>query len=170
LSPRADAARNAARLVVAAREVFAEQGADAALDDIARRAGVGNATLYRHFPTRSDLLVAVYAEEVEALLAQGSTAELFDWLDAFVVHVATKRALALAINDGEQRGSLFAAWHDSITTVAGRLLQQAQAAGTAHRDLRVTDVLALTTGAALSSTGVENARHLVTVLRRGLRA
>jgi AcrR family transcriptional regulator len=89
MSPRADAARNAARLLAAARDVFAEQGAEAALDDIARRAGVGNATLYRHFPTRGDLLVAVYAEEVEALVAQGETLPLFEWLDAFVVHVAT---------------------------------------------------------------------------------
>lgn len=168
MSPRADATRNAARLVAAARELFAEQGTEAALDDVARRAGIGNATLYRHFPTRSDLLVAVYAEEVAALLAPASTVDLFTWLDAFVVHVATKRALALAINDGEQRGSLFAQWHHSITSVAGRLLEEAQHAGTVRRDLDVKDLLALTTGAALSSTGADNAKHLLTVLRRGL--
>jgi AcrR family transcriptional regulator len=168
MSPRADAARNAARLLAAAREVFAEQGAEAALDDIARRAGVGNATLYRHFPTRGDLLVAVYAEEVEALVAEGATLPLFDWLDAFVVHVATKRTLALAINDNEHRGELFGRWHTSITATAQTLLERARRAGVVRDDVEIRDVLALTTGAAISGTSVEHARHLLTVLRYGL--
>src|ERR1700753_3858906 len=90
--PRADASRNAARLLAAARDVLAESGNDVPFDVIARHAGVGNATLYRHFPTRADLLVAVYADEVDALCQQGvdllgrpSAAEaLFGWLDSFV--------------------------------------------------------------------------------------
>ena len=65
--PRADAARNAARLVAAAREVVPEAGNDVAFDVIARRAGIGNATLYRHFPTHADLLVAVYAHAVSSM-------------------------------------------------------------------------------------------------------
>src|SRR5437899_6575849 len=68
---RADARRNYELLLAAAKEVFDEQGVDAPLDDVARRAGVGNATMYRHFPTRRELIIAVYVDEVTALCAQG---------------------------------------------------------------------------------------------------
>jgi AcrR family transcriptional regulator len=98
-------------------DVFSDHGADAPLDDIARRAGIGNATMYRHFPTRRELIVAVYADEVAALCAQGEAmlAEespgdaLFGWLRAFIAHVAARRELALAIPDDEggQRSALF---------------------------------------------------------------
>ncbi|GAA0909560.1 hypothetical protein GCM10009557_84130 [Virgisporangium ochraceum] len=116
---RADAARNLDLLVAAARELFSERGPDIPLDEVARRAGVGNATLYRHFPTRGDLIVAVYADEVEALCRHGVDlaaapdpgAALFEWLDAFVVHIAAKRPLALAVTDNadQRRTRLFAA-------------------------------------------------------------
>src|SRR5947208_2495681 len=109
--PRADASRNAARLLAAAREVLAEAGNDVALDAIARRAGVGNATLYRHFPTRGDLLVAVYADEVAELCARGAAllqdpdpvGALFAWLEEFVLHVAAKRPLAHAATEGADK-------------------------------------------------------------------
>src|SRR5215203_6860246 len=100
-SLRADARRNHERLLTAARATFDEHGADASLDDIARRAGVGIGTLYRHFPTRSDLVQAVYVDEVEALSHRAG--ELTDleawealtaWLQGFVGYVATKQALA----------------------------------------------------------------------------
>src|SRR5690242_8753984 len=102
---RADAQRNYERLLATAREVFDEHGADAPLDEIARRAGIGNATMYRHFPTRRELIIAVYADEVDALCAQGQALlekeqpgdALFTWLRSFIAHVATKRDLALAI-------------------------------------------------------------------------
>ncbi|MFC4115332.1 TetR/AcrR family transcriptional regulator [Nonomuraea zeae] len=104
---RADAQRNYDLLLAAAARVFAERGADAPLDEVARRAGVGNATMYRHFPTRSDLLVAVYADEVAQLCAIGATllsAEspgeaLHEWLRRFMDHVISKRDLATAITD-----------------------------------------------------------------------
>src|SRR5664279_10974 len=70
---RADARRNYDLVLQAAREVFAERGAEAPLDDIARRAGVGNATMYRHFPTRRDLILAVYSDEVTQLCEHGTT-------------------------------------------------------------------------------------------------
>jgi AcrR family transcriptional regulator len=170
---RADAARNRARLLAAAREVLAEAGNEAALDVIARRAGVGNATLYRHFPTRADLLVAVYADEVEALCARGAdlleSAEpvdaLFAWLDEFVVHVATKRPLALAAAEGP--GELFHRWHESIISTATRLMERARPE--LRPGLTVLDVLALANGAALA-TGTEHARRLVALLRTGVEA
>src|SRR6185312_14329068 len=69
---RADARRNRELLIAAARALFNEQGTEAPLDEVARRAGIGNATMYRHFPDRRELLIAVYADEVEALCAEGA--------------------------------------------------------------------------------------------------
>ena len=175
--PRVDASRNRARLVAAAREALAAAGNDVAFDVIAQRAGVGNATLYRHFPTRADLLVAVYADEVAELCQRGAhllesaepTDALFAWLDAFVVHVATKRPLALAATEGtdDRRTTLFRQWHASITSIAERLVRRAQPA--LRADLTVADVLTLTTGAALTADP-EHARRLVALLRTGIAA
>lgn len=177
---RADAARNAESLLAAARELFGTHGPEAALDEVARRAGVGNATLYRHFPTRGDLLVAVYADEVNALCLRGSSLleepsaadALFRWLDDFVVHVATKRALALAVTDGpgRPRSELFEGWHAAMTGTAEPLLSRAVRAGAVRTDLTVTDLLALASGAAMAASGPEHARALVRLLRHGLAA
>ena len=145
--------------MAAAREVFAEHGPDTPMDDVARHAGLGNATLYRHFPTRADLLVAVYEDEVEALCR--SSAGLFEWLEEFAVHVATKRELALAITDG-RRGALFDRWHASVRATAGALLAPARP------DLAVDDVLALVSATALAARDAEHARRLVGILRQGL--
>ncbi|MBB5081911.1 TetR/AcrR family transcriptional regulator [Nonomuraea endophytica] len=175
MAPRADAARNAESLISAARELFDEQGSDVALDDIARRAGVGNATLYRHFPTRGDLLVAVYAEEVAELCEQGKTLlhkpsaadALFDWLDCFVVHVATKRALAMGATDG-RRTELFDRWHEAMRSAALGLLLRAQQEGAIRSDLDVADLLALTRAVAMTGAGPGHAQRLLRILRHGL--
>ncbi len=174
---RADAARNARLLLAAAKELFDEHGPEVAMDEVARRAGIGNATLYRNFPTRSDLLIAVYADEVTELCQQGaallgepSAAEaLFTWLDSFVVHVAAKRALALAGTESsdERRTELFARWHESMRSTAERLLTRAQAAGAVRTDLTVTDVLALASAAALAGTSTRHAQQLLQILRHG---
>ncbi|MET7464390.1 helix-turn-helix domain-containing protein [Nonomuraea sp. NPDC005501] len=174
---RTDAARNAELLLAAARELFDERGPDVPLDDVARRAGVGNATLYRHFPTRSDLIVAVYAEEVTTLCEQGAAlleaepAEeaLFTWLESFVVHVATKRALALAGTDhnDERRTELFDHWHTSMRSAARKLLARAQRTGAVDPGLTVADLLALTSAAAIAATGPEHARRLLRLMRHG---
>src|SRR3954449_9505712 len=110
---RADALRNYEKLVAAAREAFTEADRSASLEDIARRAGVGIGTLYRNFPTRGDLVEAVYVDEVEALarsaeeLAQLEPWEgLTAWLQRFVGYVATKQALAeelFAVDDAERQ-------------------------------------------------------------------
>jgi AcrR family transcriptional regulator len=175
--PRSDAQRNRARLITAARELVAEAGSEVALDEVARRAGVGNATLYRHFPTRAELLAALYADEVTALcehgdrlLAAPSPIEaLFAWLDAFVVHVAAKRPLALAATDvpDGRRTPMFDEWHAAITATARALVRRAQPA--LRPDVTATDMLALASGAALT-TDAENARRLVALLRTGLTA
>jgi AcrR family transcriptional regulator len=112
---RADARRNYERVLAAAKELFGELGVTAPLDEIARRAGVGNATMYRHFPTRRELVIAVYAGEVStlcelgqsiALLADSSPVDaLFRWLRAFIIHVATKRELPPDDTAGRVTGS-----------------------------------------------------------------
>lgn len=175
---RADAVRNAQLLLAAARELFDERGPDVAMDEVARRAGVGNATLYRNFPTRSDLLAAAYADEVAALCQEGAVllAEsppgeaLYAWLDSFVIHVATKRALALAATAGsdEQRSELFGGWHASMRSTAEGLLARAREAGAIRSGLTVTDLLALASAAALAGATPDHARRLLEVMRHGL--
>ena len=188
---RADAARNVQALIAAAKELFDEQGLDVALDDVARRAGVGNATLYRNFPTRADLIVAVYADEVAdlclrgaALLEAGSAESagssdsanpaageaLFTWLDSFVTHVATKRALALAGTEHstERRTELFDTWHTAMRTVASDLYGRAREAGTVSPEVTVDELLALTYAAAIAGTGPDHARRLLRMMRYGI--
>ncbi|MFG2600426.1 TetR/AcrR family transcriptional regulator [Streptomyces sp. NPDC048462] len=174
---RADAQRNYELLVAAARDVFHDHGVDAPLDDIARRAGVGNATMYRHFPTRRELIIAVYSEEVAELCAQSQSllAEdppgdaLFDWLQDFIAHVAAKRELALSITDDRtgHRSALFDRWHHSMHTAASALLTRAQSAGTVRADLNASELLALANGIALTTTDATQAERLVVLVRQG---
>jgi AcrR family transcriptional regulator len=172
---RADARRNHDLLVDAARQVFEEQGVDAPLDEIARRAGVGNATLYRHFPTRRELVVEVYADEVAALCADGTArlestdpvGSLFGWLAAFVAHVATRRHLALSIPDGE-RGVLFDRWHGAMHETAGALVERARDAGALRPDVSAADLLVLGHGIGLATADPSTAARLLGLVRRGV--
>ncbi|WP_019932460.1 TetR/AcrR family transcriptional regulator [Nocardia sp. BMG111209] len=176
---RADARRNYDLVLTAAKQVFGELGVTAPLDEIARRAGVGNATMYRHFPTRRELVIAVYADEVTVLSDLGHTltesppAEaLFTWLHAFVTHVATKRELPLAIpedTDG-QRTTLYQQWHDTMRTTATELLTRAQQSGEIRPDLDIADLLAAATGIGHATVDDDQAHRLLTILRRGITA
>ncbi|MEW2503312.1 TetR/AcrR family transcriptional regulator [Amycolatopsis sp. NPDC047767] len=173
MTPRADARDNRAQLVRAAREVFAAEGSDAPLDRVAKRAGIGNATLYRHFPRRRDLLATAYAEEVETLRAQGEAllahedpeAALFTWLGLFLDHVRDKRDLALSITDdpGGDREELFARWHRVMTDTATALATRAGLA----EEVEPLDLLVLTTGIALSGAEKPRVERLLRVIRRG---
>jgi AcrR family transcriptional regulator len=175
---RADAQRNYDRLLNSAREVFGERGVDAPLDDIARRAAIGSATMYRHFPTRRELIVAVYADEVAALCAQGEALlvdespgdAFFGWLRAFIAHVAAKRALALAIphDQGGRRSALFDGWHQAMQTTASALLMRAQSFGAVDADLDVTDLLTLASGIAVASADADQGERCLGLLRRGI--
>lgn len=171
---RADARRNYELLVLAAREVFAEQGAGAPLEEVARRAGVGNATMYRHFAARHELIIAVYADEVTALCARAATLTgevapedaLFRWLHGFVDHVATKRDLALVLTSG-QGGALFDRWHQAMLGTTSVLLARAQRAGTIRTDIDAADVLLLACGIALTGSDAKRHNRLLDVLRNG---
>jgi AcrR family transcriptional regulator len=148
--PRSDAVRNRERVLEAAKTVFSAGGSDASLEAVAKRAGVGIGTLYRHFPTREALFEAVYRREVEQLsdLAEQlkSTASPVDalrsWLRSNVELVATKKgmisALALAI---QAPSELYAYSFDRLTKAVGTLLDRAVAAGEIRADISAADVL-----------------------------
>jgi AcrR family transcriptional regulator len=175
---RADARRNYERVLAAAKEVFEELGVAAPLDEIARRAGVGNATMYRHFPTRREMVIAVYADEVTTLCELGrsllndpSPADaLFTWLRAFITHVSTKRELPLAIADDPagQRSALYQHWHDTMRGTASGLLSRAQDAGVISSDLDVTDLLASAGGIGHTAADEAQLGRLLTIIRRGI--
>jgi len=146
---RADAERNRTALLAAAREIFGEHGLDASLDEIARRAGVGNATLYRRFPTRRDLVAEVFADQMSDYVALAETAltEPDPWA-AFVGYLtrlftmqATDRGLAeLLVTtsfDGDER---IAALRTAAQRGATAVIERAQAAGALRADFTRRDI------------------------------
>jgi AcrR family transcriptional regulator len=146
---RADARRNFDALLTAAREVFSEQGVAASLEDVARRAGVGIGTLYRNFPTRQELVEAVYIGEIRELCEAAQAADpdhpwnaLAAWLRRFVDYVATKRALAEGLN---RDSTIFAACRTEMYAAGAPLLERAQAAGEVRPDLSFDDLVRLVT-------------------------
>jgi AcrR family transcriptional regulator len=151
---RADARRNYDALIAAARDAFAENGAAASLEDVARRAGVGIGTLYRNFPTRRHLFEAVYVEEVRALSRSAEDlAELppwdalVAWLHRFVAYVATKRALAeQLLHDSE----IFGTCRTEIYAAGEPLMSRAQAAGVVRDDIGFDDVVRLISGLTMA--------------------
>ncbi|MEV6810288.1 helix-turn-helix domain-containing protein [Streptomyces sp. NPDC051132] len=147
---RKDAARNYDALLDAARAAFAEHGAAASLEDIARRAGVGIGTLYRNFPTRRDLFETVYADEVDALcraaveLAEREPWEaLTAWLHRFAGYMVTKRAVREAL-DGTS--DIFQSCRDSMYAAGSPLLERAQRAGVARTDMDFDDLVRMAAG------------------------
>ena len=153
---RADARRNYDKVLAAAREAFAEGGESTALEEIARRAGVGIGTLYRHFPSRQALLEALYLEEVEELCRSAAQLDgadpweaLNDWFGRFIAYVATKRALAAELlNYLDQDASLFKASRASLFAAGEPLLVRAQEAGVVRKDVTIGEVIQMVMGIA----------------------
>ena len=148
--PRADAVRNRERVLEAAKAVFSAGGAEASLEAVARRAGVGIGTLYRHFPTREALYEAVYRREVEQLgeLAEQLKNEanpvdaLRRWLSSNVQFVATKKGMSQALALAAYRSSELSAYSaDRLTKAVGGLLDRAKAAGELRADISPEDLL-----------------------------
>jgi AcrR family transcriptional regulator len=178
---RADARQNHARLITAATSAFAERGADAPLEDIARRAGVGIGTLYRHFPTRTDLQAAVFRSQVvavcdrgDALLAEQVTpGEAFAaWMRNLAGYLVTKRGLSKALIEaiGIESELISSCWVTMRRTTE-RLLENAQQAGIIRTDVDATDVMRLVHGVAVSTEKApERADMLLSVMLDGLRA
>jgi len=177
---RADARRSRAKLLEAATAAFAENGADAPLDDIARRAGVGIGTLYRHFPTRLDLQAAVFRSQVQSvcataddLIVNATPEQAFaGWLRAMAAYLATKRGLSSALigalgKDSELISGCWKAMHDT----AERLLAHAQESGVLRADVTSHDVLRLVHGIAMATEqSPQDTDRLLAVMFDGLRA
>jgi AcrR family transcriptional regulator len=149
--PRADAVRNRELVLEAAKSVFSAGGPDASLEAVARRAGVGIGTLYRHFPTREALFEAVYRREVEHLADLAGqlkaddvapTEALRRWLRSIVEFVATKKGMSAALALAANRSSELSAYSSArLTEAVGALLDRAIAAGEIRDDISPEDVL-----------------------------
>lgn len=173
---RADAQRNLDALVEAAGAVFATSGVDAPVREIAARAGVGVGTLYRHFPQRSDLVIAVFRHEVDAAAAAAEELTtglapydaLVAWLHRYTEFVATKRGLAAALHSGDPAfDALPAYFQGHLEPVLRGLLARAAEAGEVRADVDAMELLAAV--ANLSHAGGEGARRMVDLLIDGLR-
>jgi AcrR family transcriptional regulator len=176
---RADGLRNYEALIAAADEIFGRLGPDAPLDEIARRAGVANATLYRHFPTRRDLLIAVCVGEVEALCEHGEqlmshsrpAEALYQWLAVYIDHVSSRSGLAAAFATGRRADSEFShTCRAAVNSVASVLLDNAQRAGVARSEVRVDDLYALVNAIAIAAEdeGARSAARLLTLVFEGI--
>jgi AcrR family transcriptional regulator len=175
---RSDARQNRARLITAATQAFAEKGADAPLEDIARRAGVGIGTLYRHFPSRLDLQAAVFRTGVRDIcnkgeaLSHGDSPEraFADWTRALAAYLVTKRGLSRTLIDsvGIESELITSCW-TIMRETTDRLLADAQRAGVIRPDVTAVDVMRLVHGVAVSSEkDPERTNHLLSITLDGL--
>jgi AcrR family transcriptional regulator len=147
-SPRADAARNRERLLAAAKAVFSAGGREASLEAVARRAGLGVGTLYRHFPTREALFEAVYRREVDELAALADTLLQADpaealrrWVRANIEFVATKKGMAAALALAAYNKDLSAYSFERLTQALGQLMERARAAGALRSQVTAQELL-----------------------------
>lgn len=156
---RADGRRSYEALLSAADEMFAVHGPSAPLDAIARRAGVSNATLYRHFPDRRDLLVAVCVTEVQALCTVGEelltephgAPALDKWLRAYVDHVRAKHGLAAAFSSGREDSGFVAACQAPVEAIGTALLTRAIDEGAVRPEVKLADVTTLLNAIAMAT-------------------
>ena len=175
---RADARRNYEKVLAAAREAFAEGGESTALEEIARRAGVGIGTLYRHFPNRQALLEALYVNEVEEVCR--SAGELDDsdpwdalnaWFERLMGYLATKQALAHELlNYLDTDAPLFRACRSSLYDAGDPLLKRAQEAGFVRQDVDFPEVMQMVVGIAkIPASDPSQVEHILRVALDGLR-
>jgi AcrR family transcriptional regulator len=178
---RADARRNRDRLLSAAVRAFSQDGADVTLDAIAKDAGVGIGTLYRHFPTREALIEAAYRSELARLC--GAVPDLLQemrpdeatraWMDRYIEYMTTKRGMADALRAViASGGTPYAQSRDRLITAITSLLQAGAASGTLRADIEPADVLASLSGISLAAgepAQRAQARRLLDLLMDGLR-
>jgi AcrR family transcriptional regulator len=175
---RADARRKREAVLAAAVQVFAERGVEVPLDDVARRAGVGIATLYRHFPTREALIAGAYRQEIdklcdgidELLADQPPDRALVSWMQQFVGYVAGKPGMALAVKSAVSAG--LDAGHDRVYLAIGRLVAAGEDAGVFRRGVAAIDLANALSGISLANSAPgteERANRLIELLVDGLR-
>jgi AcrR family transcriptional regulator len=179
--PRADGVRNRELLLEAAKAGFTELGPAVSLEEIARRAGVGIGTLYRHFPTRDALVEAVYRREVEQLTdAAANLLEtlpagdaLHEWMRMMVDYIAAKKVIVAALDSGADGASqLYAASGTRIPDALNLLVERARTAGDIRPDADPADLLRALVGFAYGNAGPgwqASARRLIDILMDGLR-
>jgi AcrR family transcriptional regulator len=179
--PRSDALRNRDRILQVAKEAFAKSGVNTSLDEVAKQAGVGAGTLYRHFPTREALLEAVYHAEVEKLAAAQRELSaklppveaLRAWMLLFVDYIATKQIIAPALNTlvgGPSK--VYEASRAQVQGAIDALVKQAIQSGDIRRDLDPFDLLRALIGVSNVASGQDwqqSARRLVDILITGSR-
>ena len=178
---RSDAQRNRERILETAKAAFTRHGADASLEEIAMRAGVGIGTLYRHFPTRDALIEAVYRSEVEKLAAAGGSFSaalppieaLRSWMLLLVDYIAAKQIIAPALNSVV--GGASRLYEDSRSLIQGameELVKRAKGSGDVRSDLDASDLLRAVIGVSHVGSGhdwQQSARRLVDILIAGSR-
>ena len=179
--PRSDAQRNRERILEVAKQVFTRRGADASMDEIAKRAKIGPGTLYRHFPTRDELLATVYITEVEKLGAAQKrlSAELSPikalraWLLVFIDYIATKKIIVPAMNamaGGPSR--VFQQSMQVMEEAANSLASRARASGDLRPDVDLRDLMRAIYGISTVGNGddwPQKARKFVDIFLRGSR-
>lgn len=181
-APRADAARNRALLVDAARAAFASGGEQVSLEAIARQAGVGIGTLYRNFPTREDLIAAVYASELDAVIAAAdglhdarpADVALRTWLDRYAAFVMTKRGMAESLRAGALADAANTAHtRERVNGAVEAFLRAGAQTGVLRGDLAADDVTTALVGLFLATRDVADPAQiarLLDLLVDGLRA
>ncbi len=179
--PRADAQRNRERLLAAAKEAFTRYGADVSLDEVAKQAGTGPGTLYRHFPTRDALLAEVYRAEVETLanaereyaMSMPPIAALRAWMLLFVDYIATKQLIAPALNSLiSDTSALYESSGPKIIGALNALVERAIQSGDIREDLDPMDLLRALVGVSNVASvpdWPQSARRLVDILIVGSR-
>ncbi len=179
--PRSDAERNRKRILEVAKGAFTRHGADASLDEIAKQAGVGPGTLYRHFPTRDALIEGVYQNEVEKLAAAADRfgealspiEALRAWMLLFVDYIAAKHIIAPALNSlagGPSR--VYEGSRGLIQGAMNELVKRGKKSGHLRRDLEASDLLGALIGVSHMGSGPDwqqSARRLVDILIAGSR-
>lgn len=179
---RADAARNRERVLEAAADVFSESGTDGSLEEIARRAGVGIGTLYRHFPTRGALVEQVYRDGVAALCATApellarlpAEQAIEEWVLGFAAYAGRKRGTAAALRAalGEGSASVFSDAHAQLDAAARLLFDAARDAGAIRGDVQPLDVLRTVSGVCMvgaDGADPEATRRMLRIVLDGLR-
>jgi AcrR family transcriptional regulator len=175
---RADARRNYEKVLAAAREAFAEGGESTALEEIARRAGVGIGTLYRHFPNRQALLEAVYVNEVEEVCRTAAELDgaapweaLNGWFERLISYFATKRALsAELLNYLDMSAPLFRDCRVSLYAAGEPLLKRAQEAGVVRPDVEFPEIMQMVMGIAkIPASDPAQIEHILGIALDGLR-
>ena len=179
--PRADALRNRERILEEAKRAFTRGGGDISLEDVARQAGVGPGTLYRHFPTRDALLESVYRAEVAKLAQEERRLSdslappdaLRSWMLLFIDYIATKRMIAPSLGPLTGRSSaLYATSAELITGAISTLVKRAVAGGDVRKDIAPSDLLRAMVGVSYQNpdAGWEaSARRVIDLLMDGLR-